>query len=173
MNKFQAEYSQLSENPLLLPCTPNSSCELTCRRLLQDELFSSYWRLHRFIHMVTTNCTIHFMYGVPFVSKFRIWIKMQVFMKLTGIYDHIAIYILVRIYTWYWYLRTILVFTNDTGIYVPYWYLCMIVAFTCDIDIYYAQCYTTQQFEYHKISLIHFCTLDPTNPINTYWYEPY
>ena len=137
VNKFQVEYNQLSENPLSLPRTANSSCELTFRLLLQDELFSSYWRLHRFINMVTTNCTIHFMYGVPFVSKFRIlwtWIKMQVFMKLTGIYDHIAMYILVfthhtGIYKWYWYLHTILVFTNDTGIYAPYWYLRVILVF--------------------------------------------
>ena len=58
---------------------------------------------------------------------------MLVFTKLTGIYDHIAIYILVfthdtfthdtGIYIPYWYLCTILVFTHHTGIYAPYWYL--------------------------------------------------
>ena len=43
-------------------------------------------------------------------------------MKLTGIYDHIAMYILV--------------FTRDTGIYAPYWYLQMILVFTHHTGIY-------------------------------------
>ena len=55
---------------------------------------------------------------------------MQVFMKLTGIHDHIATYILV--------------FTHDTSIYAPYWYLRTILVFTCDTGIY-AQYYSTQQ----------------------------
>ena len=85
-------------------------------------------------------------YGVPFVAKFRIlwtWIKILVFTKLTDIYDRIAIYILVfmhhtGIYAWYWYLRTILVFTHYTDIiiYAPYWYLQMILVVTRDTGIY-------------------------------------
>ena len=36
MNKFLTEYGQLSENPLSLPCTANSSCGLAGRFLLKD-----------------------------------------------------------------------------------------------------------------------------------------
>ena len=50
--------------------------------------------------------TVHHEYGCCLCQNsecYELKIKMQVFMKLTGIYDHIAIYKLV--------------FTHDTGIY--------------------------------------------------------
>ena len=55
------ECGQLSENHLSLPRTTNPSYVLAGRLLLQDELFSCYWQLHRFIKTVTTNHAVHFM----------------------------------------------------------------------------------------------------------------
>ena len=60
---------------------------------------------------------------------------MLIFTKLTGIYDHIAIYILVFTRDKK-NLRVILVFTHDIGIYARYLYLRMILVFTRDTGIY-------------------------------------
>ena len=107
-------------------------------------------------------------YGMPFVSKFRIlwtWNKILVFMKLTGIYDRIAIYILVfthytGIYTPYWYLRAILVLTHHTGIYTLYWYLCTILVFTHDTGSYV-------RYRYLRAILIF---MNDTGIYKWYWY---
>ena len=130
VNKFQVEYNQLSENPLSLPRTANSSCELTFRLLLQDELFSSYWRLHRFINMVTTTALYILCMGCRLCQNSEFY---ELELKCRYLWNWLVLwpysYVHTGIYTWYWYLRTILVFTNDTGIYAPYWYLRVILVF--------------------------------------------
>ena len=51
--------------------------------------------------------------------KIQNFMNMLVFTKMTGIYDHIAIYILV--------------FMHHNGICVRYWYLHLILVFTCTL----------------------------------------